>query len=239
MNNKSLNLLCLPYAGGSENIYTKWKNEVIGGVNIVPIELSGRGKRMQDPLYNNLNEALEDIYLKSYESVAESPFAIVGHSMGSILAYELAKKLIEEDNKVPEFLIFSGKNPPHAKLGTNIHTLPNDEMLQELQKLGGIKPEFSKYQELLSLFLPIIRSDFKLVETYEHVPGTPFANDIYIMYGSKDMITSGSSLMEWDNHTSSSCFYKEIEGDHFFIDSNSKDVIDYVNDVCTKYLVNC
>ncbi|MDK1002768.1 thioesterase II family protein [Bacillus subtilis] len=237
MENNSLNLLCLPYAGGSENIYINWKKEIVNGVNVIPIELSGRGKRMQDPLYNNLDEALEDIYRQSCEYLTDSPFAIVGHSMGSILAYELAKKLLKDDKKVPEFIIFSGKNPPHVKLGTNYHQLPNDEMLQKLQKLGGINPEFSKYPELLSLFLPIIRSDFKLVETYEHIPSIPFDHDIYVMHGANDTITSGSSLKEWDNYTNSNCFYKEIEGDHFFIDSNLKDVIDYVNNVCNKYLV--
>lgn len=239
MEKKSLNLLCLPYAGGSENIYVKWQKEAISGVNVIPIKLSGRGKRMQDPLYNNFGEAIEDIYNRSYEYVTDSPFAIVGHSMGSLLAYELAKKLNKEAKKVPEFLIFSGKNPPHVKLETNIHQLPNDKMLHELQKLGGIKQEFSQYPELLSLFLPIIRSDFRLVETYEHIPSSPFEHNIYVMHGSKDLITSEPRLKEWDSYTSSSCFYKEIEGDHFFIDSNSKDVIDYVNNVCNEYLVYC
>ncbi|WP_193065047.1 thioesterase II family protein [Oceanobacillus oncorhynchi] len=239
MEKKRLNLLCLPYAGGSENIYVKWKKEVISDVNIIPIELSGRGKRMEDPLYNCLDEALEDIYKLSYEYITDSPFAIVGHSMGSMLAYELGIKLLKDAKKIPEFIIFSGKNPPHIKLGTNYHQLPNDDMLHQLQKLGGINPEFSKYPELLSLFLPIIRSDFKLVETYECIPSSPFNHDIYVMYGSEDTITSGPSLMEWDNYTNSSCFYKEIEGDHFFIDSNSKDVIDYINNVSRKYIVSC
>ncbi|GEL05491.1 thioesterase II family protein [Rummeliibacillus stabekisii] len=239
MESKTLNLLCLPYAGGSENIYFNWKKNIINGVNVIPIELSGRGRLIQQPLYKNIEEAIEDIYRKSYDHIINSPFALFGHSMGSIMVYELAKKIIKETKKKPEFLVFSGKNPPHVGLGTNYHELPNDLMLQKLQELGGIKPEFSKYPELLSLFLPIIRSDFKLVETYKHAPSNPFDRDIYIMHGSEDPITNGSRLKEWDNYTTSNCFYKEIEGDHFFIDTNSKDVIKYINSLCSKYSVYC
>ncbi|WP_408895222.1 thioesterase II family protein [Paenibacillus taichungensis] len=233
-----LNLICLPYAGGSQNIFNEWKRNMMSEVNVIPVELSGRGKRMDDPLYNDFNEAIEDIYKCIKEDVFNQPYAIAGHSMGGLLAYELANKLVSEDQRSPEFLVLSGKNPPHIRVNTKIHQLSEEDMITELLKLGGIKPEFIQYQELMSLFLPIIRSDFKLVETYEYLSTEPLKVDIHIMYGSADHMTTGEQLYQWDNYSHKKCFYKEFKGDHFFIETSSRDVVDYVNGVCMDYINN-
>ncbi|PAC32315.1 thioesterase II family protein [Caldifermentibacillus hisashii] len=162
-----LNLFCVPFAGGSANIYNSWKKEFGNVVNLVPVELSGRGKRINEPLYNDFDEAAEDIY-NNVKTYVDEPYAMFGHSMGGMLVFEVVHKIIERIGREPDFIVISGKNPPHIPLNSKVHSLEDREFLNELIKLGGINEEFLKHKELIEIFLPIMKSDFKITELYRY-----------------------------------------------------------------------
>ena len=101
------------------------------------VELAGRGKRIYDPLYQSIEEAVNDVYSKISHELTKGPYAIFGHSMGGIIAYELAYKI--RDNHLPEplHIFFSGRGAPHIPDEDEEwwHHLPDDEFKEKTMAL--------------------------------------------------------------------------------------------------------
>src|ERR1700738_4611092 len=105
-------LFCLPYAGGSEVIYYKWKKYLHPSIQLIPIQLKGRGKRFSEIFYENIEEAVDDIFENVKDKIVDDDYAIYGHSMGSLLAYELYYKISKLNLKKPKHIFFSGYKAP-------------------------------------------------------------------------------------------------------------------------------
>ncbi|NBI29786.1 thioesterase II family protein [Chengkuizengella marina] len=225
-----MKLFCFPYAGGSSAIYNKWKRYFNNqSIEIVPIELAGRGTRMGEPLYDNLNEAVEDVYKWISKQIDSTPYALFGHSMGSKIAYELYYKLINLNHNEPEMIFFSGSSAPHSKKTDKqqVHLLPNDEFKREVLDLGGTSEEIFDNRQLAELFVPIIREDYKIVETYQYKEKQNKINcKTVVLYGLQDKYID--IIKEWDELTDLPSTYHFINGGHFFIQENIEKTIEAV-----------
>ncbi|GMQ55835.1 hypothetical protein AN1V17_02270 [Vallitalea sediminicola] len=152
-------LFCLPYAGGTEFIYYKWKKYLNSSIKLEPIEIKGRGKRFYEDFYQNIDEVVEDIFKNIKDKIVNEEYAIYGHSMGSILAYELYYKISNENIKRPKHIFFSGcKSPSIPRKKKQIYLLTDDEFIEELVNLSGTPKELADNEELLQLFLPTINN---------------------------------------------------------------------------------
>lgn len=227
----SIKLFCLPFAGGSAMTYYKWQEGLSDGIEVIPIELAGRGKRFNELLYNNMDEMVEDTYEQIVKEIESSPFAFYGHSMGSILIYELIHKIKANKYKEPVCAFFSGRYPPYIeKAKEEFYQLPDSEFMNMIYSLGGTNKELLENKELQELFLPIIRSDYKIVETYKHKHGRGNFNcDAVILYGNNDEDITYSDLLEWEHCTYGQCTFYELNGDHFFINTCLDQVISIIN----------
>lgn len=211
-------LFCLPHAGGSASAYAKWKPLYMPTVEVVPIEMAGRGARLKERLSQNMEQAVADIYGQIERHVDEGPYAIFGHSMGSLLAYELLHQLSASGHRLPQLVVFSGSNPPNRYVGKSRHLLSDDDLRNELLLFGGTPEELLLHEELLELVMPIIRADFQIVETYvprEHT--LVFDCDFLVLYGKTDLFTSAKQAGEWSRYTSGKCQIEFFTGGHFFL----------------------
>lgn len=223
-----MKLFCIPYAGGSASIYSQWSSKLSGISEIIPVELAGRGRRMHETVYLSFEEAVEDTTSIIMQQLSGDPYAIFGHSLGAILAYETIYQLKSRGYKEPDVAFFSGRSAPHVsdKDEKIVHTLPDEEFIPHLMELGGTPPHFFENTELMNLFLPIIRSDFRLSETYIFKEkNSKLGCDVNIFYGNQDDTLSGD-IEEWDQATDNACKYFGFDGDHFFIHSHSQFVIE-------------
>jgi len=215
---QKIKLFCIPYAGGSAVIYSNWKSSLAPWIELRPVELAGRGRRIHDPLYNSIEEAAQDVF-KSIESEAGNcPYVLFGHSMGCMIAYELARKIRAERFPPPLHLFFSGRRAPHVTAGKEkkLHLLNDQEFKEEILQLGGTPPEFFEHRELQELFLPLLRQDFKLTETHifdGKLP--PLDTDITVLAGKEDDLTP-EECDGWKHHTSKICTIHYFNGGHFF-----------------------
>ena len=170
--NKSINLFCIPYAGGSSSIYYIWRNQIASFIKLLPLELPGRGQRFSDTFYAHLNDAVEDliVQMKPYFHL---PYALFGHSMGSMLVYHLVNRLIEEGYPCPIHIFVSGRYPPYIQRESKtLHLLEDQELIEETKKYGGLTEEVLSHKELLKLQIKILRNDYRLIEEapfYPHV----------------------------------------------------------------------
>ncbi len=228
-----ITLFCIPYAGGSATIYNNWKKYLDKCIKIVPVELAGRGKRLGEELYDKMENAVDDVYEIIKENI-NGPYGLFGHSMGSVIAYELAHRISNSNLPNPEYLFVSGSKPPHiGEREKIIHGLPDDEFRNEIIDMGGTPKEIFENKELLELFLPILRQDFKIVENYKYIGRPPLDIETIFFYGDGEEIDD-SEAKQWNIHTNKGCRIFKIKGNHFFINYRTDEVADIINNIVVK-----
>ena len=211
-------LYCFPYSGASASFYLGWAAQLDKRIKIVPVEYPGRGSRFGEKLCNDMDEMVEAVLPVIMKNGTEN-CAFFGHSLGGLVAYETALKLRKMGMELPQHMFLSGCTPPHVKYGEKIlHLLPDDEFLKELIELGGMSEEILNNREILELYLPVIRADYRIYELYKHKSGQePLPVDYTVLMGSTDVIAGGRNMMNWKSYTSAKFQMRHFEGDHFFI----------------------
>lgn len=236
-NMKKIKLFCLPFAGGLSSIFYSWKNYLNKNIELFPCELAGRGKRFNEPYYQTFDIAIIDLLnVVKKEQIDKNPFMIFGHSLGGLLAFELACKIKELYDIEPIHLFISGTNPPNKREDKILHNLPDKEFIEKILSLGGTPQETFNNKELRNYFLPILRADFKINETYQFISGKDSIScPITILNGEDDI--ESEILLDWKKYTTHECNFYQFEGDHFFINnqSNISIITDLINRVTNKY----
>ncbi|ELR68782.1 Thioesterase [Fulvivirga imtechensis AK7] len=228
---KKIKLFCFPYAGGSARIYNEWKPYLHQSIELRPIELAGRGSRFGEPLYDSLEAAVDNLLEIIEEEILYNNYALFGHSMGALLSFELARKIQNLELPRPTHLFFSGKSSPDIKEDTDktFHMMEDDEFKEEIMELGGTPPDFFTHPELLDLFFPLLRNDFKLAESNIVAHNNePFDCDITVLLGKEDDVTSRQAD-GWKNHSKKNVTLHYYNGGHFFIHDEKEGIIRVVN----------
>ena len=225
-----MRLYCFPYAGGSAAVFNRWRTYLNRKIELVPVELAGRGVRFKEAFYGSMLEAIDDLYSKINSTLDHSPYALFGHSMGSILVYELCHKIIAENRKGPTHIFLSGKCPPHIKKEEKIfHTLPIERFKEEIFKMGGTPRGVLENRELMDIFIPILKADYQILETYKFIPKDIKLNvGITVFNGISDNIGC-EVMLEWGKYTSESSQIYQFEGGHFFIHNHTAEIVEIIN----------
>lgn len=219
-----LRLFCFPCAGGSTSMYRSWRNEISPGVEICALQLPGRGGRFSEPPFRRL-EPLVSALAEHLERFLDVPCAFFGHSMGALVAFELAREF-SKHAEAPIHLIVSGLRAPQLLDRNNrLHDLPQDELLAALISLNGVPDQLSGEPEFLKLMLPTLRADLELCETYAYRPGPPLPCRISAYTGRDDPRCPAEDLIFWRAHTASEFSCRIFPGDHFFIESARRAVL--------------
>jgi surfactin synthase thioesterase subunit len=150
--------------------------------------------------------------------VQDDEFAFFGHSMGSMIAYELTLALRRNGERLPIHNFFSGRAAPHMPCEqSNLHLLSDDAFKEALLQLGGTPAQFFEYPELMETFYPLLRNDFMLAQTdFSERPIEALDTDITVFFGS-DEDFSDEAMMGWRKHTDKCCSLHVLRGDHFFL----------------------
>ncbi|MED3394086.1 thioesterase II family protein [Bacillus wiedmannii] len=226
-------MFCFSHAGGTVRHFYKWKRQQQFDIEIIPIELAGRGSRVKEPFYENMESAVQDLYNKIVKQIDETPYVILGHSMGGILAFEITKKIQQSAHNLPIFVIVSGRRPPHIIINQfpashSEHDIK--EILTNLKKIGGV-PENLGNSSISELFLPVLKADLELIQTYDYYLNNIKLNaPLLILYANNDPLTKEKHIEEWDCYTIKSCEFIEFEGDHFFIYKERDKVLGLVSE---------
>ncbi|MDF2505617.1 thioesterase domain-containing protein [Clostridium sp.] len=224
-----IKLFCIPHAGGSAAVYSKWKRYINTSIEICPIELAGRGSRFKEDLYNNINEAVEDVY-NIIKNDLNNNYAFFGHSMGSLIAYELTYHIMKLKDKPPKHIFFSGRKAPNVIYENNsIHKLSEENLKNKVFEFSGTPKEVLDNVHMSNVFLKILRSDFKVCELYEYAK-KDFKLDcnITILNGNKDDIKI-NHIVSWKQQTSKECCIYFFKGDHFYINNNIESLAYIIN----------
>jgi medium-chain acyl-[acyl-carrier-protein] hydrolase len=225
-------LFCFPYAGGGASIFLAWDQLLGADVELWPIQLPGRENRIHEPFSRSVEEICD--------AMAHDPllpfrgtFAFFGHSLGAIIAYELAQRLRQVGRPQPTQLLISAHRAPQIPLARRpTWNLPDVQFRQRLMELNGTPRAVFENPELLQLILPRMRADLRLAETYSHLAThVPLSCAITAFGGKGDHETSVEHLEPWRAVTGGPFQMQMFEGDHFFIHSNRHSLLSAVKAV--------
>ncbi len=228
--NASLRLFCFPYAGGSTQVFWPWRQHLPPEADLCLVHLPGRGERFRERPFKNLKR-LVDTIANQLAGDLQQPFAFYGHSMGAVICFELARKLRREYRLQPAHLFLSGRRAPHVpRRKQTIFNLPHDEFVAEIVKLNGTPQGLLENPAATELFLPLLRADLEMVETYKYRPSERLSCPISIYGGSQDTDISLEDLHAWREHTSEAFKARVFPGDHFFIHSANAEFLQVFRD---------
>ena len=212
-----MRLVCLPFAGGMAQSFYSWAAPLSPVAELCAIALPGRGTRVQEPPIDRMDE-LTAAVSDAVRGLLDRPFALFGHSMGALLAYELARELERSGAAAPLRLFVSGFRAPHLPARADpLHVLPDDELVAQLDDFGGTPPKVMESSDLMGLFLPPARADLAACETYVHEPGPALATSITAFGGRSDRMVTEYELRAWAEHTAGEFNVRMFDGGHFYL----------------------
>eukprot|EP00752_Nemacystus_decipiens_P005288 g4796.t1 len=239
----SVRLFCAAWAGGSATSFNKWPSRLPDAVELHALQLPGRMSRSKEECLTSLSAIVE----RTAEALIamgllDKPFALFGHSFGSLVMFELARKLTEVAGKTPLRLIVSGCRPPDMCVGTGqsplVSQLPRDDLVDHLVNLGGMPAELRDQTELVDYFLPPIRADYTAFENYKYEPRQgddgcpPVSCPLVCLGGEEDSATPRSDLDHWASFTTGEFRLEIFDGGHFFLQGKGEPaVLEFLSDV--------
>lgn len=208
-----LRLFCFPHAGSGAFPYRALAEGLPPWVDLSIVQLPGRETLFTAPLIERM-EPLIAALPQVLAPFADRPFAFLGHSFGSVVAFELARAL---GGGGPRALVVSASRAPHLPLTRpTLHDKPNQKLLDELRRYGGTPEAVLRSQELMDLFLPTVRADLAVLETYRYAPGAPLDCPITALGARGDHSVSPEVIEAWRAHTSGAFKVQLFEGGHFY-----------------------
>lgn len=229
----SIKLFFIPHAGGSCKSYLSFKRFLNPRVKPCGIEPAGRGKRINEPFYKNLDEAAEDLLMQLESQIDEGPYAIFAHSLGTLYTYVMGKKLREKGLKEPSHIFLSGRCAPWLSANVPMLSELSDEaFIEAFISNGGLPAEIGKNKELQDFYMPILRADVGLAER-ENLVRTDFmfGCDLSIFMGKQDTLLTKELMPKWQEATRKRCVLYEFEGGHFYFNEQKEAVCQVINQI--------
>lgn len=230
-----LKLYLLPYAGGSASIFRNWPAHFDDSVELIGIQLPGRGGRMRESAETDYRVLVRDIADAVQGDGQRGTFALYGHSMGALLAYAVALELARRGAGQPECLFLSGCKPPHLpREQRHVAAMGDADFLEELRRMDGTPAVLLENEELMSLMLPTIKADFMLLDRWHRelaagAQSAPVAQPvlsmpIVAMAGRRDQHCTIDDIGGWSGYTCGATETLEYNGGHFFLQTEEAGV---------------
>ncbi|MGE5286591.1 MAG: thioesterase II family protein [Micromonosporaceae bacterium] len=212
-----LRVLCFPYAGGGASVYRTWPDLLPAEADVCAIQMPGRESRIREAPLRQLAPVVSTI-AGAIRPLLDTRFVLFGHSLGALIAFELARELGRAGLPGPEHLFVSGRRAPQlASTEPPIHAKPAAEFIRAIRRLEGTPAEFLENPELLDLLLPTLRSDFAVGETYSYLPSRPLDVPLTAFYGHADKVATRADAAAWRHQTTRSFTLRGLPGGHFFL----------------------
>lgn len=216
-------LICLPHAGASASYYHAFSKALCRSVDVVVIQYPGRQDRYTERCRESIVELADEI-TTVVRPLADHPLTFFGHSMGAMLAFEVARRL-ETEGIVLTGLFASGRQAPDVQRDEGIHLRDDEGLIAKVRALSGTDAQLFENDELVRMVLPAIRSDYKAVETYRYQPGPDLRCPIFALIGADDPQVTVDEAKAWARHTSGEFRLSMFSGGHFYLNSCLPEVV--------------
>jgi surfactin synthase thioesterase subunit len=206
----SLTLLCLPHAGGRASAYRGWADELPSSLHPVALDYP-RGAA------DSVAAIAERVAVSLAAWPRSQPLALFGHSLGALVAYELALRL-HQAHRGPQLLLVSGhRAPQEPPREAPAHLLPSPQLQAWLRRWGGVPRALRDDPAILAAFEPALREDLRLAETWVAPPPAPLACPVVAIAGLDDSLAPPPAMGGWRDVTRGSFRQHALPGSHFYL----------------------
>jgi medium-chain acyl-[acyl-carrier-protein] hydrolase len=213
----AMRLLCFPYAGAGASAYRDWRLPAELATEVWAVQPPGRESRRSEPPPDDL-DALIGAYARQLAPLLDRPFAFFGHSLGALVAFELARRLRRDRARQPVQLFVSALRAPHLPPSRSpVSPLTDEDLLRRLLDMAGESPSAIRDPELLMLMAPVTRADCGLLDRYAYRPEPALDLPITGFGAVDDCEVDLTEIAAWDGHTTGEYRLRTFVGGHLFV----------------------
>jgi pyochelin biosynthetic protein PchC len=219
-------LICLPHAGGSASSFFALSRLLSPAIEVLAVQYPGRQDRIRERLIGSVAElasGLLDVIIER----DPRPIALLGHSMGASVAFELGLRMQDHDVQ-PVALFPSGRRAPSLRRDDQNHLLSDAELLAKVARLGGTAAQLLDDEYIRRAVLPVIRNDFRAAATYRGGDAV-LDGPIFAMAGRTDPEVALEEVRCWARHSRRAFSLREFDGAHFFLFESTTEVAAHVS----------
>ncbi|WP_018680193.1 thioesterase II family protein [Actinokineospora enzanensis] len=218
-------LVCVPFAGAGASFFRPWR-ALAPDLEILAAQLPGRERRIDDPPYRDVAAAADGLYADLFGGLGGGqPVVLFGHSLGAVIAYELAHRLAAKAEVTVAGLLVSGSPGPWTQRERRATGLPDDEFLVRVAQFAGYTHEALAYPEMRELILPVLRADVEMHEAYRSENLTALTVPIHSIRGERDGLVTAAEAGEWSEATTGPFDYVEVDGGHMYLTENARPIL--------------
>jgi acyl transferase domain-containing protein/surfactin synthase thioesterase subunit/acyl carrier protein/short-subunit dehydrogenase len=223
----SFRLFCFHDAGGSTSLFHPWKTLLDDTAELVMVELPGRGKRVSEKPYTDMASLVRDLTM-AVTTMTDKPFIFFGHSMGGLIAFEVARALRKDHQKIPVRLFFSSTPELTTYSARDIDPAQSDEALTRV--FPHLDKRAMPDEELRQLLLNLLRADLLLIKNYRYTKQEPLDIPFTVLYGENDSRVREEQAEKWRTETLSTCAVIRRPGGHRFIERDAEFIVSLISE---------
>ncbi|MDH0303279.1 alpha/beta fold hydrolase [Pseudomonas sp. GD04091] len=217
-------LACFVHAGGSASFFRDWANALPAEIDVLAIQYPGREDRFGEPCLTDMH-SLAEAASQALRGYADRPLALFGHSLGAVVAYEVATRL-ERQAITVEHLFVSAHPAPQCQRGGHLHAGPDQALLDDVKRLSGRPNPLLDDPALSGMFLPSLRNDYRIVETYACPTPRPLDARITVLYPEQDPEVDLGEAQAWQAASHQPLHLQRWSGEHFYLVEQRQAVLD-------------
>ena len=219
-------LLCFPHAGGSASYFFPLATALSPDVDVFAVQYPGRQDRHAEPFVESIDDLADHIYA-ALGPLTDAPVALLGHSMGAVLAFEVARRLETLAGRPPALVFASGSRAP-SRYGDEPERRTDADLIGVMRDLGGTDPRVLDDPDLLGTFLPAFRNDYLALQAYRRGTDVAIGAPIVVLTATDDPKTPVDDARAWHEHTTGGGQVHTFTGGHFFLEKQPQRVIEVI-----------
>ncbi|MFD8936316.1 thioesterase II family protein [Streptomyces sp. NPDC059578] len=204
-----VDIVIMPFGGGGPTAFLPWAHRVPATWRLSAVCLPGRGQRFVEPVHTDAAAAAREVAAAVRSCLdGERPLVYLGHSLGSLLALDVAA-LVQ-----PDLLCVAGYPPPRVGVPVDHGRLDPSQLERDARAFtASLEPiDPALLEEVIELTTPVLRADLKLYDGFLP-PAAPLGCDIVSYYGDQDEVPA----LDWKQHTTGRAATVRMPGDHYFV----------------------
>lgn len=227
MENEPFSLVCLPFGGSGAGFYRAWAKEDVPGVHVVPLQLPGREELFLDEPYKDVAHAVGELVPQALRMIGDNgPVALFGHSLGAVLAYEMAVALEARGFERLQHLFVSGSPGPWSGRKERATGLADEAFLEQVARFAGYRHQAFEDPGLREVLLPVLRADVAMHEGYRPSSDRLLSVRVTALRGSDDELVSAGQSGEWSGVTKGRFESLELPGGHMYLVDSARAVLE-------------